>query len=376
MSFVAFADSPSSELEQLLPGQIGVFRRSQPIVSSNSLGSLNPTEISTSNNPSDLGARAEYSGGHGERVLVEVVRFHQDSEAYSLLSMAARTLRESRPNEHIEISSGKGTAGFATSDQVVFFKGLHLVRISAVTPVSNSLSLGTLAGLLAARLDSGDGEIPVLIKHLPDWDHAQINAIYFSHITNLNNVVPLQEILGTVNTEGDADAVLANYGSAQLLLIEFNTPQLAGDNDRSVLAKLEELRNQGQPMPSGYRRVGNYSVFVFNAPSEQAAKDLIDQVKYEQVVQWLGENPNILKEAQRRYVETTLGVFLSVIRASGVAALACLAVGGVFGGLLFIRRRAQQRGGEAFSDAGGMVRLNIDELTAETNPARLLSGRN
>jgi hypothetical protein len=122
--------------------------------------------------------------------------------------------------------------------------------------------------------------------------------------------------------------------------------------------------------------VGNYSVFVFDAPSEQTAKALIDQVKYEQVVQWLGDNPYILKEAQRRYVETTLGVFLAVVKASGVAALACFAVGGFFGALLFSRRRAQQRTVEAFSDAGGMLRLNIDELTPQTDPTKLLSERN
>jgi hypothetical protein len=117
-------------------------------------------------------------------------------------------------------------------------------------------------------------------------------------------------------------------------------------------------------------------VFVFEAPSEESAKALIDQVKYEQVVQWLGENPYILKEAQRRYVETTLGVFLAVVKASGVAALACFAVGGFLGALLFSRRRAQQRTVEAFSDAGGMLRLNIDELTPQTDASKLLSERN
>jgi hypothetical protein len=157
--------------------------------------------------------------------------------------------------------------------------------------------------------------------------------------------------------------------------VEFNTPQLAAENDQLISTRIQQLWELGQPAPTAYRRVGNYLVFVFGTPDEQTAKQLIDQVKYEQVVQWLGENPNILKEAERRYVETTLGVFLTVIKTSGVAAVACLAVGGLFGALLFARRRAQQKAGEVFSDAGGMVRLNIDELTAETNPSRLISGQ-
>jgi hypothetical protein len=147
---------------------------------------------------------------------------------------------------------------------------------------------------------------------------------------------------------------------------------LAGDNDRSILSKIEELRTQGQPIPSAYRRVGNYSVFVFNAEDEQTAKALIDQVEYEQVVQWLGDNPYLLEQAQREYYQTTAGVLLAVVKASGLSLLLCLAAGGFIGALLFNRRRAQQRYAEAFSDAGGMLRLNIDEITPQTDPAKLV----
>ena len=117
-------------------------------------------------------------------------------------------------------------------------------------------------------------------------------------------------------------------------------------------------------------------MFVFDASDEQTAKQLIDQVKYEQVVQWLGDNPNILREAQKRYVNTTLGVLVAVLKASGYAALLCAGVGGLIGGLLFTYRRSQQKAATAYSDAGGMLRLNLDELSAETNPSRLLRDRN
>ncbi|MGH9907414.1 MAG: hypothetical protein ACRD8U_17735, partial [Pyrinomonadaceae bacterium] len=173
-------------------------------------------------------------------------------------------------------------------------------------------------------------------------------------------------------SEGDADAVASNYDNAVLLLIEFNTPQLAADNDRQISAKIQELLSQGQSVPSAYRRVGNYSVFVFNAQNEQVANALVDQVRYEQVVQWLGDNPHLLEKATREYYQTTAGVLIAVVKASGLSLLACLAIGGFLGALLFTRRRAQQRESEAFSDAGGMLRLNIDEMTAETDPSKLL----
>ena len=149
-----------------------------------------------------------------------------------------------------------------------------------------------------------------------------------------------------------------------MLIVEFNTPQLASENDRRITARIQELWKLGQPAPSAYRRVGNYSVFVFNAPDEQTAKQLIDQVHYEQVVSWLGENPNILRQAQERYIDTTLGVLVTVLKASGYALVGCLGLGGLVGALLFGYRRSQQKAFSAYSDAGGMMRLNLDELSA------------
>ena len=221
-----------------------------------------------------------------------------------------------------------------------------------------------------------EDETPVLIQHLPAPEEAQKNAVFLRSFSDLDKLGLQQPVLSAVQSGGDADAALGTYAPSKVLIIEFHTPQLAADNDQRIIARIQELWRLGQPAPTAYRRVGNYSVFVFDAPDEQTAKQLIDQVKYEQVVQWLGDNPNILKEAEKRYVNTTLGVLVAVLKASGYAALLCLGVGGLIGGLLFSYRRAQQRDVEAFSDAGGMLRLNLDEMTAETNPSRLLRERN
>ena len=219
-------------------------------------------------------------------------------------------------------------------------------------------------------------ETPPLIQHLPAPEEAQKNAVFLKSFSDLDKLGLQQPVLSAVQSGGDADAAFATYAPSKVLIIEFHTPQLAADNDRRIIARIQELWKLGQPAPTAYRRVGNYSVFVFDAPDEQTAKQLIDEVKYEQVVQWLGDNPNILKEAEKRYVNTTLGVLVAVLKASGYAALLCLGVGGLIGGLLFSYRRAQQKDETAFSDAGGMLRLNLDEMTTETNPARLLRERN
>ena len=311
---------------------------------------------------------ALYVGRGGSRILVQLVRFPNDSRAYELLSLTAASKKA-------EITPLYGTAGFAVENYLAFFKGSHFVSLDLVKGTDPSV-LAAAAQDLSATLDKGENDIPVLLKHLPNPDEAQKTAVFLHSFADLNSLGLKHEVLTAISSAGNADAALASYGSIKLLIVEFNTPQLAKENDERIIARIQELWRLGQPAPRAYRRVGNYSVFVFDAPDETSAKQLIDQVKYEQVVSWLGENPNILKQAEQHYVNTTLGVLVAVLKASGYALVACLGLGGLAGALLFSHRRNQQKDVAAYSDAGGMLRLNLDELTPETNPSRLLRDRN
>ena len=313
-----------------------------------------------------------YVGKKGAEVSVSVVRFRQDGDAYATLSDLANKTRREQPD--LEIKPGYGTAGYASPNAIIFFRGPLLVRVASIKP-GDSTTLDAFVFELGQLLDKGDGDIPVLVRHLPNAEEALKKAVYTHGFSNLNHLELQQPVLSAVEADGNADAALVSYGPSKLLLIEFHTPQLATDNDKRVVARIQELWKLGQPAPTAYRRVGNYSVFVFDAPDEATAKRLIDEVKYEQVVQWLGENPNIYKEAQKQYINTTLGVLVAVLKASGYALVACLGLGALIGGLLFSYRRAQQKA-VTFSDAGGMLRLNLDELTAQTDPGRLLRERN
>ena len=374
------AKEPAAEVDLLLPRTIEGFRQIGAVRSVSSVSKEavpNPSEIDREAGTSKfVGAQADYVSADGNRVVVEVVQFPRDSDAYSRLTILAKKQRADGSNG-LKIGRDLGTAGFAQADRVAFFKGRTFVSISAAEPTGQAAeNLVTLARLFANSLDKGEGDVPVLVKHLPQWEQAQERAVYLAGFRSLKDVVPHQPVLEVVTSEGDADAAIAEYGSANLVVVEFNTPQLAADTDRNIVAKLQELRSQGQPVPSAYRRVGNYSVFVFDAPSEQAANGLIDQIRYEQVVQWLGDNPNLLEKAQRDYYQTTAGLLLAVVKASGYSALACLAVGGLMGAFLFNRRRIQQRDAKSFSDAGGMLRLNIDELTSQGERTKVLGPGN
>lgn len=366
--FAVFADTTDSRSSALLPERIGKFRRvsTQNGSTSNELGILSAAPVAAQ--------KAEFVGNKGAKVSVEIAQFSQDAYAYETLSLAALKARAQEPA--VEIAMTYGTAGFVSQNQIAFFKGTYFVRITSEKPI-DSETRDSLVSDLSAGLDRGENDIPALIKHLPNPDQAHKNAVYLHNFKDVTLTGIAHPVFSAIDSVQNADAVVAAYGPSKVLIVEFNTPQIAGDNDRRIIARIQELWKLGQPAPTAYRRVGNYSVFVFDAPNEPTAKQLIDQVKYEQVVQWLGENPNIYKEAEKQYINTTLGVLVAVLKMSGYALITCLGMGALFGGLLFTYRRSQQKDVAAFSDAGGMLRLNLDDLTAgETNPARLMRERN
>jgi hypothetical protein len=180
-------------------------------------------------------------------------------------------------------------------------------------------------------------------------------------------------VLDAVSFAGGTEAVSAIYGEAgHLVIVEYATPQMAFDADAAINARIAALPGEGKPVPSAYRRVGNYAVFVFDAPGAQAAAGLIDKVKYEKDVRWLGENPYAVDRANRAWLNMSTSVIVNTVKATGLAIVICLTIGGVFGGWIFMRRRAQAALTEKFSDAGGMLRLNIDEMSAQPDAARLL----
>jgi hypothetical protein len=365
----AFAGPENSKTEagKLLPDKIGSFRARAQIVDP----SLGKEEVFA---PSNFGVVSQasrlYTSIQGDNFIVEVFSTRSYSGAYALLTTVGWGNQDIKRNVI-------GTASILEPTGLSFFKGTNFVRITPTSVTKESQDkLLAFARTLADGIEAGDNDIPVLVRHLPEWESVQGRAFYAISSNSLRQALPDQPVINELTFDGGTEVALAYYGLAKLLLVEFNTPQLATEINGRITARIQELRNQGQPIPTAYRRVGNYAVFVFDAPSEVAANQLIDRVKYQQIVQWLGENPYAYGDAVREFTQTTLGVLVSVVQASGLVLLGSLAVGGFFGALLFTRRRAKQQLSEAYSDAGGMLRLNLDDVNSQTDPARLLGPRN
>jgi hypothetical protein len=370
---LAFPDPPSSEVSKMFPATLGGFHQIEPARQIMPGGKEIFRPPLNEPLPAFV-AEAEYASADGEKLRVAVIKWENDSAAYSSFTGWRKYQRERGQVADAQVND-IGTASTLVSNQsLAFFKGATFVTVDTENG-KNSDQVTALARLFSATLDQGEGDVPVLVKHLPNWETAQRDDVYA--VINANSLawsIPNQPILKDVSFEGGTEAVAASYGQTQLVIVEFTTPQFSVDNDQRILARIQELKGQGQAFPTAYRRVGNYSVFVFNAPDEKTANELIDQVKYQQVVQWLGDDPHLAARLQRYISQTTAGVLTAVLKSSGLSLLLCLGLGGLIGTLLFRHRRAQKA--TLYSDAGGATRLNLDELTGAGNSHTLLEPGN
>ena len=253
------------------------------------------------------------------------------------------------------------------------------MRALLLKKLLSALSLLALcAAAAAAQTQPGvqtaeAGDVPVLVMHLPDWEKkVRDGAVYARSMPELLKAAGNQPALDAFDFDEGTEAVTAKYDAGRLVVVEFPTPQHSVDADARIKRRVEELKAAGQTAPSLYSRVGNYSVFVFDAPDFASAERLASRVKYEKDVRWLGRNPHAEEIATRAYTSTMGGVIITTLITTGLAILLCLGVGGAIGGVIFLRRRSQQAAQQVYTDAGGMVRLNIEDLNTPPAASNLL----
>lgn len=217
------------------------------------------------------------------------------------------------------------------------------------------------------EVSESDG-IPVLIKHLPDWEAVRGQATFTNNASDLKAAIGERPVLDLVEFTPGTEAVSAPYTAGRLLIVEYSSPQVSVEADAAIKSKLAEAGDS----TTAYRRIGNYNVFVFDGSDKTAAEALIDQVKYEKQIQWLGDNPFRIT-AERAFVLTTSDIFLSTVFVILIG-IGLATVGGLAAGIVYFQLRERRRSAmTTYTDAGGMTRLNLDGYTPEIIPERLLS---
>ncbi len=246
--------------------------------------------------------------------------------------------------------------------------GKRVFRAFLLVTISVALSHATFGQVQykSQEFSEADG-IPVLVKHLPDWENRRGSIRFATSTPELKQAIGERPIAELIDFTAGTEAATAAYDEGQLLIVEFTSPQNSVEADTAINGAIAAA-NDGRTF---YKRIGNYNVVVFDATSRRAAEALIDQVKYEKQITWLGNNPFAIS-AERAFVITTTEIFFSTLLAIIIGASFAIVVGAIVGWVYFNfrdRRRAQL---DMYSDAGGMTRLNLDGLTPDVLPERLL----
>jgi len=250
------------------------------------------------------------------------------------------------------------------------FRVLGLLLLSLIFTIG-IFSQGKSAPPTDIRVVSEEDLLPSVVKNLPDAENVGDRAVYIRNSAELKKALGERSVFDLIEFVGGTDAASAEYDAGKFLIVDFASPQASIEADTRINARLSETP---QNPPVYYKRVGNYAVFVFDPKDEASATALINQVKYEKSVQWLGQDPFLeqkFRQANRIYLETTSNVFISTVIAIVLGIGSAVTLGFSIGMLVFFRRKQRRAHMTAFSDAGGMTRLNLDGLS-DVSADRLL----
>lgn len=198
--------------------------------------------------------------------------------------------------------------------------------------------------------------VPVIVKHLPNWESVKDSAKVTDTIADVKKEIS-HPVVDSIELGAGAEAATAVYPEGKLLLVEYPSPQGSIAADTAII---EKLAGSGEVV---YRRIGNYNALFFHTGDAAAVNGLLDQIKYQKQVQWLGEDPYFMQRFERYLITSGRDMALStVLFIMGIAATSIVI--GLIAGFIFFRFREQGRAElRTFSDAGGMTRLNLDELS-------------
>ena len=261
-----------------------------------------------------------------------------------------------------------------------FLQGRYVVRISrrdAAAGDDRQIFEAIKPGLIG-----GEGELPSLSLHLPETDKIAGSEKYVigpAALARLKNFSDLKDVIGFPS---GAEAVTADYrsgaGQMNLIIVEYYSPQSAADGESRIRGHFDALPQEDKDRLI-VKRAGNYVIAASNIQDMPAAQNIVDQIKYQKKIYWAGRKftdiPLEYRPPDPLAVEEYTRTVKTMIRSfywAGVALLSALLLGLGAGFSLFQWNRYRRRKlglDNAFSDAGGSLRLNLDDyLSLPDNP--------
>jgi hypothetical protein len=299
---------------------------------------------------------------------VELFQTASQFAAYGLLTYFGAS-RD--PKAKMPAAVGMETAKLA--DAIIFYKGNYFVRVTdsdQKTKANSSLRF-QLAQAVAESLPEGNlsAPRPSLLESLaPALDVAK--GAGYAPTLHAERYFLGPQAMGVFLDRardmfifpGEAEAVMTECSAPggdkiKFVIVEYHTPQFATDAMQQADEYLASLAESERAQWS-VRREGNYIVAAISADNNDLATQMVSSIEYPYSVKWL-RNP-LLPTNDPFRTQKAAEMLLSTFGILGAILGTVLLFGTVFGTTVFLRRRKLQR--EAFSDAGGMLRLEIDPM--------------
>jgi hypothetical protein len=121
----------------------------------------------------------------------------------------------------------------------VFIKFLVLICVLSATVGGVFAQQKNDSPIKSQEVSESDG-IPVLIKHLPDWENARKRATYILNQTDLRNALGNRPVFDLIDFRGATEAVTAPYPQGKLLIVEYTSPQSSTEADNQIKQRLAE----------------------------------------------------------------------------------------------------------------------------------------
>ena len=267
-----------------------------------------------------------------------------------------------------------------------FHEGRYVVRVSRRRGDEDSDR--RMFEAIKPNLIGGEGELPSLPLHLPEAERIAGSEKYIigpAALARLKNFSGLKDVIGFgAGAEVTTAAYRNGGGQMNLIIVEYFTPQTASDGHARIQDHFNAL-----PQPEKDRlilnRIGSYVVAMSNIQDMPAAQNIVGQIKYEKRIYWAGRKftdiPLDFRPPDPLAVEDTVRTVRVLIRSfywTGITILSGLFLGLVAGVLLFQWKRYRRRKlglDDMFSDAGGTLRLNLDDYLLSDNPQIKKIGR-
>jgi hypothetical protein len=260
---------------------------------------------------------ATYTRDDGRKLTIKAARFNDASGAYGAFTFYRQPAMKTE-----EI----GTKAASANNRILFFRSNVLVdaNLDRLTAMSAG-ELRELAAMLPSAKGSADN-LPTLPQYLPKQDAVENSAKY---ILGPQALLAAQAPLTAeqVDFNHDPEILLQDYtskdGPLTLTIINYPTPQIAGERLRALQANQQSLL---------VRRSGPLVDIVTGTIGSSEAQALLNSVNYEAEVTW-DQQTSIAKR------DNIGNLILAVFALIGIILLISVIFGVFFGGIRILAKR-------------------------------------